>query len=270
MNELLRRLGYLLHRRRLDEELANDMEFHREMAARDGGRPLGNILHLREEARDAWGWTWVERLSQDLRYACRMLRKSPGFTVAAILVLAIGIGVNVSAFGFYNLMVLRALPVRDPGTLLRFQRLSPKGYASVLPYPEMVFFREHATTLSAVLAWSRSSLTIEREPKPIMAHFVTANLFTELGAAAKIGRLLDPSRDEAAGADPVVVLSYGFWERRFGGDSSIVGRTIRLNGKPATVTGVADHEFSGLSLDSPDVWLPANPQPHFVNGSKLF
>ena len=269
MKEFFRRIRYLIHRRRFDEELAGEMEFHREMAARAGGMPLGNALHLREQARDAWGWTWVERLAQDLRYAARMLRKSPGFTAAAVAILAIGIGVNVAAFGFLNLLVLRPLPVRDPATLLRFQRFSPQAYASVLPYPEMAFFREHATTLSAVVAWSPASLTIDGEAKPVKAQFVTANYFSELGAAGSAGRLLDPSRDEAGGAPPVVVLSQGFWQRHFGADASVAGRTIRLNGKPVTVAGVAAAEFSGLSLDNPDLWLPVTQQPYLVNGSTM-
>src|SRR5262249_44725319 len=154
-------------------------------------RPFGNTLHLREVAREAWGWTWIDRLSQDLSYASRLLRKSPGFTLAAVLILSIGIGVNIAAFGFFNLMVLRPLPVRDPATLVRFQRLSPKNYASVLPYPEMAFFREHATTLSAVLAWNPSTLRMEHEQRPLKAQFVTTNFFSELGAAASLGRLLD-------------------------------------------------------------------------------
>src|SRR5450755_4986281 len=147
MKEWVRRFRYLLHRRGFDQELANDMEFHREMAARDGGMPLGNTLLLREEARDAWGWTWMERLSQDLRYAARQLRHSPGFTLAATLMLALGIGVNVAAFGFLNLMVLRPLPVRSPDTLLRFKRRAPKSYAYRMPYPEMAFFRQYSKTL---------------------------------------------------------------------------------------------------------------------------
>ena len=268
MNELFRRLRYLLHRRRFDQELANDLEFHREMAER-AGKPLGNALQLREEARDAWGWTWLYRFSQDLRYAARMLRKSPGFTLVACLMLAIGIGVNVAIFGFFDLMVLRPLNVRDPATLLRFHRRAPRNYAFALPYPEMAFFREHSRTLSAVLALNTTKLAVEGEEKQIDANFVTANFFTELGATPRLGRLLDPTRDDAPNADPVVVLNQGFWQRHFGADPSAIGRTIRLNGKPATVVGVARSEFSGLSLNESAVWAPMTQQPYFANGSRL-
>ncbi|MGJ5820581.1 ABC transporter permease [Paludibaculum fermentans] len=269
MDKLLRRLRYLLNRRRFDDELANDLEFHREMAALAGGKPVGDPLRLREEARDAWGWTWIDRLGQDLRYATRLLRKSPGFTLSAILILAVGIGANVAAFGFFNLMVLRPLPVRDPATLLHFQRQAPAGYASVLPYPEFDFFRRHTTTLSALIARSRASVQMAGDDKPLKAHFVSANFFTELGASASLGRLLDPTRDEAAGADPVVVLSRGFWQRRFGADASLPGRIIHLNGKPVTVIGVASDESSSLALETPDLWIPVTQHPHLVSGSKL-
>ena len=268
MNEFFRRLRYLLNRRRFDRELAADLEFHREMAS-GHNRPFGNTLHLREEAREAWGWMWIDRLAQDLGYAFRLLRKSPGFTLSAVLILAIGIGANIAAFGFFNLMVLRPLPVRDPATLVRFQRLSPRAYASVLPYPEMAFFRDHATTLSAVMAWTPSSLRMEHEQKPVQAQFVTPNFFSELGAAASFGRVLDPSIDQTNGAEPVAVLSYAFWQSRFGSDPVAVGKTIHLNGKPVTIVGVASSEFSGLSLDSPEMWLPIAQHPDLVNGSKL-
>jgi predicted permease len=270
MKEWVRRFRYLLHRRGFDQELANDMEFHREMAARDGGMPLGNTLLLREEARDAWGWTWMERLSQDLRYAARQLRHSPGFTLAATLMLALGIGVNVAAFGFFNLMVLRPLPVRSPDTLLRFKRRAPKSYASQMPYPEMAFFRQYSKTLSAVIAVSDAKLALEREEKPLTGNFVTVNYFSELGAKPVFGRMLDPAADGASDSAPVVVLSQGFWQRHFGASPSIAGKTIRLNGKPATVIGVASADFSGLSMDNPDLWLPINQQPYFVTGSHLF
>jgi len=269
MSQLFRRLRYLLNRRRFDRELSDDMEFHREMAGRTAGRRFGNTLRLREEARDVWGWTWLDRSAQDLRYGARMLRRAPGFTVAALLMLAIGIGINVAAFGFFNVAFLKPLPVRDPQTLLRFERRSPERYSSNLPYPEVVFFREYTRTLSAVLALHTSTLTVEGEEKPLSAHFVTENFFSELGAAARLGRLLDAGRDAAADSEPVVVLSHGFWQRHFGADPLVVGKTISLNNKPAAVIGVASHEFGGLTLDDPDVWLPIAHHPYFVNGSRL-
>ncbi len=270
MNELFRRIRYLLNRRRLDAELANDMEFHREMAERQREPArLGSTLRLREEARDAWGWTWIDRFSQDVRYAARMLRKSPGFTVAAVLMLAVGIGVNVAAFSFFNLMVLKPMSVREPDTLLRLKRRSPQGYASNLPYPEMTFLRDNSRTLATMLAVNDTKLNMEGAEKPVNASFVTANFFQEIGAPMTLDRILDPSRDGLPGAEPVVVLSEGFWQRRFGGDPSMVGKSIRLNGKPATVIGVASHEFSGLSLNSPDLWSPVLQQPYFVTGSTL-
>jgi hypothetical protein len=269
MNEFFRRLRYLLNRRRFDQELADDMEVHREMAAREGQAHFGNTLHIREQARDAWGWTWMESLSQDLSYAARMLRRSPGFTLAAVLMLAIGIGVNVAAFGFFDLMVLRPLNVRDPGTLVRFHRRAQQSYAFALPYPEMAFFRQHSRTLSAVLALNSTKVSIEGEDKQLEAHFVTGNFFSDLGATAGLGRMLDPAHDEAPGAEPVVVLSQGFWQRHFGADPLIIGGTIRVNGKPAIVIGVAPREFSGLSLNQPALWAPLTQQPHFANGSLL-
>jgi hypothetical protein len=182
---------------------------------------LGNALQLREQARDAWGWTWIDRFAQDLRYAARMLRKSPGFTLAAVLMLAIGIGVNVAVFGFFDLMVLRPLNVRDPATLLRFHRRSPQNYAFAMPYPEMAFFRDHSRTLSAVLALNTTKVAVEGEDKQIDANFVTANFFSELGATPRLGRLLDPARDEAPGAPrrgPGSRLLAAAFRRRSAGD----------------------------------------------------
>jgi predicted permease len=269
MSEFFRRLHYLLNRRRLDRELAADMEVHREMAAREGGIQLGNSLHLREESRDAWGWTWIDRLIQDLRYAIRAMRKSPGFTLMAILLLAVGTGVNIAAFGFFDFMVLRPLNVREPATLVRFHRRSPQAYSFVLPYPEAAFFRDYTRTLSAVLMLNYTSVAVDGEPQKLKVHFVSENWFTELGAPVGLGRLLDAGRDGAVDAQLVVVLGNGFWQRHFGGDPSVVGRIIRLNDKPATVIGVAAPEFTGLSLDQPDVWAPIHQQPYFATGSRI-
>ena len=271
MSEMFRRLYYLLNRRRLDRELAEDMEFHREMAARQGHSNFGNALHLREEAREAWGWTWIDRLFQDLRYAARTLRKAPGFTLAAVLMLAIGIGVNVAVFGFFNLMVLRPIGVRDPGTLLRFHRRSVTQYAFAVPYPEAAFFREHSRTLSAVIAVNTTGVFFEGEDKPVDGVFVTPNLFRELGGASSMGRTLDPALDEVPNAAPVVVLGHEFWQRHFGADPSIVGQTVRINGHPVAIVGVVAPGFSGVGagVREPAFWAPIAQHPYFNKGSRL-
>ena len=269
MAELFRRLKYLLNRRRLDHELAQDMEFHREMAAREGRSNFGNALLLREESREVWGWTWIDRLLQDLRYAARVLRKSPGFTLIAVLMLAIGAGANIAAFGFFDLLVLRPLNVRDPASLLRFERRSPLNYAYALPYPEMAFFREHSRTLSTVLAVNTSQLSIRDEGKQAEVQFVTANYFSELGAVPILGRTFDPVREESSSAAPVVILSEGFWRRHFGADAQALGGAVYLNGTPATIIGVVPQEFGGLRMSVPALWAPIVQQPQFVNGSRL-
>ena len=270
MDQFLRRMHYLLNRRRLDEELADDLEFHREMAARAGGGPVGNALRLREQARDAWGWTWIDRLMQDLRYALRTLRRSPGFTAAAVGMLALGIGVNLAAFGLFDVLFLRPLPVREPATILKFARSAPVGYADNFMYPEVAFYRAHTKMLAAVFAADGARVTIDSEEKQFDASFVTANFFSDLGAQAIAGSLLDPVRDEAPGAAPAVVLSERLWQRQFGGDRSAIGRTIRVNGNPAVIAGVVSSQFSGLGTSTPDLWAPIVQQPYFVKGCRLY
>ena len=266
--DLFRRLRYLFNRRQYDQDLASDMEFHREMAAREGRR-FGNALQLREESREVWGWTWMDRLGQDLRYAFRLLKRSPGFTIAAVLMLGLGIGVNVAAFGFFNLVLFKPLPVRDPDSLVRLQRRSLKDYATFLPYPESKFLSDHSKALSSVIATSQALMWIEVGTKPLGVNFVTTNYFKELGVTPAAGRLLNTSYDDGADAEPVAVLSYEFWQRYFGGDPSIVGRTIHLNNKPVSVVGVIGRNFGGLTLSKPDIWIPIKQQPYFINGSRL-
>jgi len=268
VRELLRRIHYLLHRRRFDDELADEMAFHREMAEQSGGVPLGNALRLREDSREAWGFMWLDRFSQDVHYAFRAMRSSPGFTAAAVLVLAIGIGATVAAFSAFNMVALRPLPVRDPESILRFGRHAPGRSASDIPYPAVAFYREHTRTLSALLAQTESGLSVEGVDRPSSTFFVTANFFDELGARAELGRLFN-IRDERPDAQATVVLGQAFWASHFGSDPSVVGTTVRLNGKPATIIGVAALEFSGLAGDTPAIWALLEQHGYFVHGSQV-
>jgi predicted permease len=270
MGEIFRRIRYLIHRRRLDAELKNDMEFHREMAARAGRNNFGNTLRMQEQAREAWGWTWLDRLVQDLSYTVRTLLRAPGFTVTAVLVLAIGIGVNVGAFSLFDMVALKPLPVRDPGSLVRLERRSQEQYTSPMPYLSAVFYGEHAKSLKAMIALlGVPPMQMDDDLQGTSASFATANYFSELGTPAAVGRLFDPARERAATAPPVVVLSYALWQHRFNGDPGVVGRTVKLNRKPATVIGVTPYEFASLGGQTPDLWMPIAQQPYFVTGSTV-
>ena len=274
IREILRRLGYLLSHNRRARELEAEMEFHREMADRAGRpeahRSFGNTLRLREQSREAWGWTWIDRLFQDLRYAIRMLMRSPGFTITAILILAIGIGVNVVAFSLFNMAVLQSLPVRDPDTLLRLQRRSIDGQiAAGMPYPTAIYFRDHAHTLSGILTTAEGKLELENDLEPRGASFVSSNFFDDLGASAAYGRLLSPPLDDAPNAHLVAVLGYHFWQTRFSANPGIVGRTILLNRQAVMVVGIVPELFSGLQGGFTDIWIPITQQPQLVQGSKI-
>ncbi|MCX6611753.1 MAG: ABC transporter permease [Acidobacteria bacterium] len=261
---MLRKIHYLLNRKRLDQELAEEMEFHREMAAAKDGVPFGNPLRLREEVRDSWGWTWIDDLQQDLKYGLRKLSATPGFTAMAVLMLAVGIGVNVAAFGFFNMVALRPLPVRDAQSLLRFQREAQDSFSTAIAYPAFEFYRNNARTVSGWIGVSRNSLRINDETQTSAVHFVNADYFTQLGAGMQMGRSFGGEREVG-----VAVLSYGYWQRRFGGDPSILGKTILLNQTPATVIGVSSKQFSGLHMEAPAAWLRLEDHPTYVSGSTL-
>jgi predicted permease len=270
MREFFRRFRYRLNRRQWEAELEGDMEFHREMAAGAGRRNFGNVTQLREQAREAWGWTWIDRLGQDLHYGLRIMARSPGFTITAVLVLAIGIGINVAAFNLFDMVALKSLPVRDPENLVRLERRSPNAYTSEMAYPSFLFYREHAKTLSAAIAvLGIPPMQIDDDLVGASSSFVTSNYFTQLGTRAAYGRIFDPAVEDAPGAQPCVVISNGLWQRRFAGDPTVIGRTIRLNKKPVTIIGVTPYALATLGGQNPDIWLPMPQQPYFVDKSKV-
>jgi predicted permease len=271
LNEFLRRIGYLFTRNRRSRELADEMAFHREMAERtglpDALRRFGNPALLREQAREAWGWTWIDRFFQDVTYAARTLRRSPGFSITAILVLAVGIGVNVTAFSLFNMMFLQYIPVRDADTILRLQRRSPDATTNTVSYASMAYFRDHARTLSAIMGtMGVPGQQLENDSKAVQVGFVTENYFKELGTQPALGRMIDPTQDRQ-GSAPVVVLSDSFWRTHYASDPSIVGKVIHINQKPATVIGVTSSLFIALGNQHFDIWAPITQAGYFVEGN---
>jgi len=265
IGELWRRLWYLVNRSRFERELREEMRAHREMQTADNPR-FGNELRLREEAAEAWGWGWLDRLRQDLRFGARLLRRAPAFAVTAIAVLALGIGVNLAAFQIFDAIALTPLPVRAPEQLVNLSSRTREGHWTSFSYPEFDFYRSRSTSLAAAFALVRSSVDLDGL-SGTDARFVSASYLVDLGARPLAGRLFDAG-DERPGADPVVLLDENAWRRRFGAEAGIVGRTIGVNGHPFTVAGIVPSAFTAFH-GRPAVWIPVTQYAAAFSGSAL-
>ena len=265
--EWARRLWYLVNRRRFEDALRNEMDAHRERMQRPA--KFGNVLKLREEARDAWGWKWLDDLGRDVRLSSRTLRRSPMFTVTSVLILSLAIGVNLAMFQMVNAALLRPLPLRDLSTLVRFDHRAPTFSSNGVPYPMAAFVDTHNTVLSAVMMRHRVEVAWgDLGEQRIDAAFVSANWFDELGASAARGRLLGHV-DAASDAGAAVVVSYDFWMRQLAGRPDVAGSTIRVNDQVATVVGVAGMNFPDVGLDLPSIWMPIAQAGQFIPGSRV-
>ncbi len=208
----------------------------------------------------------------DIRYSIRMLMKRPGFTAIVVITLALGIGVNTALFTAFNIF-LRPKPVKEPESIVRltFEGARRENRFSFADY---VYLRDHNQSFSGVIAAQEEEKFLlgenkrNSEPEEILGNFVSENYFSMLGGSTLLGRSFSSQENSVAGRDAVVVLSHRFWQRRFGGDRQLVGRSLLLNGKPFTVIGVTNPAFVGLRYEMPDVWLPlamraAMPTVHF-------
>lgn len=268
MGSFFRRIYYLLNRRQLQRELENDMQVHRELMSEENRRAFGNAAVIREQANDVWGWGWLERFVQDIRFGTRVLRGAPGLTLTAMAVLALGIGVNVTAFNFVDIIFFRPLAVRDPQTLARFSTQFPNGSSSAVAYPAAVFYRDHSNAMTSMIAEMDTQMTLnETTTQSLRTGLATTNYFKDLGISALYGRVFTPQVDDAPDAPAVALLDYRFYERHFGGDPGVVNRTIRINERPVTVIGVLPPKFVGLEPDGnqrDEVWLPLEKEPYFI------
>ncbi len=203
----------------------------------------------------------IDGLLQDFRYAIRTLVKSPAFVGVAVLSLALGIGANTAIFSIVNGVLFKPMPVHNPDELVAVYATTPRlNVPSQFSYPDYLDYREQNDVFTDIFAHFGVPLSLaERDqPEMVWGEIVTGNYFTGLGAEPVVGRTLIPEDDTTPGAHPVAVLRHGYWERRFGADPSVVGRTIKLNGHEFTLVGVAPKGFTGTKFlgYTPDLWVP--------------
>jgi predicted permease len=273
------RVRSLFRKERLDTEMAEEMRAHLELQAERNvaagmspdearyaaRRQFGGMEQIKEQARDQRSWIWLEQGQQDLRYGVRQLLRRPGFSAIIVLTLALGIGANTAIFTPFNALLLRALPVPAADELVVLEMASKGGAGSTdFSFPLYERLRDAsrgAIGLFAAGDVSRQLVTIvgsgAAESEAIQAQLVTGEFFSVLGVPALLGRTLSPADDRPGAAQPVVVISHGFWQRRFGGDTAVIGRRINLGTVPCTIVGVMPPRFFGVIVgESPDLWWP--------------
>ena len=280
-NEFWLRLKALVARRKFDRDLEDEIGFHLAMreeknraeagssdeAHQAALRQFGNPTLAREELREMRSFTLLENLWQDLRYGARLLRKSTAFTLVAVLTLALGIGANTAIFSLTYQILLRRLPVPHPEELVVLRSPGPKegstnsdgDNAASFSYPLYKDLRAQNNVLSGLLARFSVPLSVSAMGRAERAdgELVTGNYFDVLGVTPALGRVFGEEDETAAGANPVAVLSHGYWTRRFGNDPSVLNRQITVNGTLLTVVGVSRAGFTGLQVGQvPDIFIP--------------
>ena len=268
-------LHRLLNRNALEKDLDREMTAHldaaiahhmragmsRADAVRRARIDFGGPEQIKEETRDARGTRWVEDFLHDSRFAIRGMRRSPAFATAAVLTIAIGVGANTAVWSIIEALMRRTLPVERPHELVAVKRVG-LGDSGNDPFshPLMLDVRKElgaTAELTAMGSVVRAYATIADRPEPIIATAVSGNYFDFLGVRPVRGRLISPVDDATLGANPVVVITDDFWQRRFGRDPATIGKQIRLNGFPVTIVGVSQPGFGGLTVGNPaDLFAP--------------
>ena len=271
IREFIRRLGYLVRRRKMEDELLREMEAHR--ALMEDPRAFGNTLRLREEARDAWGWNWLDDLVQDTRFAWRTLRHSPGFAVTAIVTLALGIGVNIGMFTVVNGLLLRPLYERPDQVVSIYGRsTAPDGGIRGISYPNYLDLEAGTTSVFSNLAAASTvfvGLDAGEGARRTLASGVTANYFDVFEQSPTLGRPFTTEEEKPGADNRVAMVSHSYWTQH-GADPGLIGRTLRINGVPFTVIAVAPRDFAGASIPGPDVWLPLGAQTAFAASAPAY
>jgi predicted permease len=271
----------LFRRQQIEGDLDAELQYHLEQEIQSGieaglspeeaklaaQRLVGSVPLYKEECRDAWGINFLDNLVRDARHAARMLRRTPLFTVVAIIMLAFGIGANTTVFTFVDNILLRSLPVHDP------QQLAALNWGEMLnmSYPNYVDFRDRNTAFSNLAAYrfNPASFSIQaRESLRLWGFEASGNYFEALGIRPLLGRFFGPAEDDKPGANAVVVISHRYWTSRFAADPSVVGKVVKINGYPFTIIGVAPPSFSGTELIiAGDYWVPMSMESQIEPGN---
>jgi predicted permease len=297
-------LQRLFSRNQLERDLDKELRFHFETQVADKVRSglsepearrlarleFGGIDQVKEDCRESRGTMWVESLLQDIRYGARQLRRSPGFAIIAILSLTLGIGANTAIFTLLNAIMLRPLPVQNPGELLLFGDGSahgstqgvPDGSTRLFSYSFFHDFRQKNTSFSGIAAVDSSQFATKASIagaayETTHVDLVSGSYFSVLGVPAVLGRTISESDDSAEGAGPVAVANYAWFQRHFNGDPSVLGKVIRIQSHDYTLVGVAKPGFFGITVgQSTDLWIPLSMEKAFSRpgwnglGNKLF
>jgi predicted permease len=274
------RFTNVLRSGRLQDELDEEQRFHIEARAdeleaeglsRDdararASRQFGNRLVLREQSRDAKLLMWLDSVWRDLRLGARLLRKDASVSTAAVVSLGLAIGASTAAFSLIDALILRDLPVRDPGRLVYLSRASQNEdlrFTALLSYPFFQRIRQTVSPHMEVFSMSHQSLRQAIMPdaggveEKLQTQFVSGNAFTSLGVTATIGRMLQPADDLVSGAHQVAVISHALWTRRFGANPNVLGSWIQVEQRSYQIIGVAQAGFTGAQPGVlTDVWLP--------------
>jgi len=275
-NDLLYRTRALFQRQSAEDELDDELRFHLDAqtdkyvrsglsafeAERRARIALGGLAQTKEDCRQSWGVTLIETAAKDVAFAARTLTRRPGFSVAVVLSLALGIGANTAIFTLIDAALWRALPVQEPERLFALGWRQGTHEQTGFSYGEYRRLSEN-TSVGPLAGYSRASFNLEidgyTEP-PINGQLVTGEFFHLLGVVPSVGRAINT--EDTTSAARVAMLSEGYWTRRFGNDPSVIGRTIHLLGAPFTVIGVTPRGFFGVEVGAaPDIFVPLTTQP---------
>jgi putative ABC transport system permease protein len=237
-------------------------------ARREAERRFGWISRIKEDAYEVRGGGWMESLVRDVAYGLRMLRKSPGHTLTAVLILGLSIGANSAIFSVVNAVLLRRLPYRDPQQLVQVWETNPRAnrWGQWASYPDFLDWRDQNRVFDNIAAFRpwMWKITGGDHPEVLRGFLVTANIFSLLHVEPMFGRPFRPGEDET-GRNAVVILGYGLWQRRFGSDPGLLGQSVSLDGEKYSVIGIMPPTFDFPrdigAPDIPDIWLPLGAHP---------